>query len=84
MKGTVLITGATSGIGLEFANIFAKQNYYLVLVGRNQKKLQELRKKFGSQLIKGIALDLTNKKAPQAIYHELAKATVAYVFARLV
>lgn len=40
---TVLITGATSGIGLEFAKIFAKNNYNLVLVGRNEEKLEKLK-----------------------------------------
>jgi short-subunit dehydrogenase len=41
---TALITGASSGIGLEFAKIFAKNNHSLVLVARNESKLQSLAK----------------------------------------
>ena len=44
MKGYVLITGATSGIGLALTNIFWDKGYSLILVGRNEKKLQILEK----------------------------------------
>ncbi|MDU4024638.1 MAG: SDR family NAD(P)-dependent oxidoreductase, partial [Clostridium perfringens] len=42
MKKTVLITGATSGIGYEFSKIFMENNYDVILVGRNLEKLREL------------------------------------------
>ena len=32
VKKTALITGASSGLGLEFANIFAREGYNLVVV----------------------------------------------------
>lgn len=38
----VLITGASSGIGLELAKIFAANNYDLVLVARNIQELETL------------------------------------------
>ena len=44
MKKTVLITGATSGIGYEFSKIFMENNYDVILVGRNLEKLMELDK----------------------------------------
>lgn len=39
---TVLITGASSGIGLDFAHIFAKEGNDLVLVARSGDKLEHL------------------------------------------
>lgn len=39
--GTALITGATSGIGLELAKHFAKAHGHLVIVGHNRDRLKE-------------------------------------------
>jgi hypothetical protein len=39
---TVLITGASSGIGLELAKLFSKDGYNLILVARRENKLAEL------------------------------------------
>lgn len=44
MNKTVLITGATSGIGKATAQLFAKNNYKLVLCGRRQDRLEALHK----------------------------------------
>jgi len=43
MNETVLITGASSGIGNALAIEFAKHNYNLVVVARNQKRLEKLK-----------------------------------------
>lgn len=40
---TVLITGASSGIGYAFAEIYAKHSYNLILVARREEKLKELK-----------------------------------------
>lgn len=42
MDKTVLITGATSGIGYEFSKIFAVKGFNLIIMGRNEKKLKEM------------------------------------------
>lgn len=43
MKKTVLITGATSGIGLGCARKFAANGDRLILTARNQQRLEEIR-----------------------------------------
>ena len=43
MKKTVLITGATSGIGKACAELFSTQGYRLIITGRRIEKLEELK-----------------------------------------
>ncbi len=49
MLETVLITGATSGIGKAVAEKLAQENYQLVLCGRRQERLDELEIKLSKQ-----------------------------------
>lgn len=44
MKNYCLITGASGGIGMEFARVFAKNGYNLILVARSKDKLDSLKK----------------------------------------
>ena len=45
---TVFITGATSGIGKEFARVFAAKGYRLILTGRREDRLLAMKKRIGS------------------------------------
>ncbi len=40
---TILLTGATDGIGLEAAKLIARDNHTLLLHGRNEQKLREIK-----------------------------------------
>ncbi len=55
MSKIVFITGATSGFGKACAEIFAENQYSLILNGRREEKLQELKKeleqKFNSKVL---------------------------------
>lgn len=50
MKGTVLITGASGGIGWELALLFAAADYHVIAVARTEEKLQQLQQQLGDRL----------------------------------
>ena len=60
----VIITGASSGIGLALAKEFAKQGSKLVLAARSADKLEELEKEFNSKGIEtiGVATDVSKEE----------------------
>ena len=59
----VLITGATSGIGLATANLLAEQGFKLVLCGRNTTKLAELKQQLGAKTqVTTLEFDVRDKK----------------------
>ena len=46
----VLLTGASSGIGRDMAKILADKKYELVLVARDQKRLEEIKKQLEEKI----------------------------------
>ena len=68
-----LITGATSGIGKEFAKILGK-SLNLVLVGRNRQKLEETKHELECiGEIKTICCDLSSPTAADFVWDECSK-----------
>jgi len=67
---TVLITGATSGIGYELAKIFASKKYNLLLVARNTKDLKEVQKELQNKSVKVsvFSADLSHDDSAEKIY----------------
>jgi uncharacterized protein len=77
---TVLITGPSSGIGLELARLFAADGSALVLVARSRDKLAALGEELGRQHgvpVRVLAKDLADRNAPEQIVSELRDAGVA-------
>ena len=73
MQKTVLITGATSGIGLGCARKFAENGDRLILTGRNAEKLESIRKELsekGTQVIT-FAFDVRDSKAARMAIESL-------------
>ncbi|HZN91752.1 MAG TPA: SDR family oxidoreductase, partial [Myxococcales bacterium] len=79
-KGIALITGPTSGIGLDLAALFAADRHDLVLVSRSAGKLEqlgaELKQKHGVA-VTVIALDLSEHDAPARLQAELERRQIA-------
>lgn len=73
MNKTVLITGATSGIGLACARKFAQNGDRLILTGRNEQRLNEIRKELiekGTEVLT-LAFDVRNREVAEKLMTEL-------------
>jgi len=71
---TALITGASGGLGLELAGLFAKGGHNLILVARSGDKLKALAKELSSRhgvLVEVLSSDLSKIGAGQALVDDL-------------
>lgn len=76
---TALITGASAGLGIEFARALAANSYNLVLVARRREKLErvadDLRAQFGV-VVTIVPADLSDPEAPNTIYETLKASSI--------
>lgn len=76
MEKFCLITGASCGIGLEFAKIFAKNGHNLILVARSKDKLEKLKtaleKKYSIKAVVHVS-DLTSESELDKLYEDVTK-----------
>lgn len=78
-KETVLITGATTGIGYQLSRLFAMNGYDLVIVARNQSELERLSKQWEKEFetnIYPIAKDLARPTAVTEITNDLKEQQI--------
>jgi len=75
---TVLITGASIGIGYEFAKLFARDRHNLILVARNADKLTQVAAELQPHgiTVKTVALDLATPLAPKFLFDQLQREGV--------
>ena len=62
-----VITGASSGIGLEFANILHEKGYSLTLIARRKERLEKLKEKFGCDT-EIITADLSKREEALSVF----------------
>ena len=74
MTQTALVTGASSGIGLAFAHVLAREKYNLILVARSEDKLQEIKQdlidKHGIEAVV-LVHDLTKTEAVKQLFEQI-------------
>jgi hypothetical protein len=73
LRKYALITGATSGIGLELARLFAKEGYSLIISARNETELLNVCGELESEDVEviPIAKDLFDREQAFALYAEI-------------
>ncbi len=79
MAAKAIVTGASGGLGLEFARLLAQAGHDLVLVSRSADKLQQnasdLKSKFGVET-NIVALDLAREGAAQTLFTQVPECDV--------
>ena len=65
-----LITGASSGIGRDFARVLSEMGYDLILVARRKTKLQALKKELNTN-VECITMDLSSTFHCMELYREV-------------
>lgn len=79
-RSTALVTGASSGIGLELATLLARDGHHLVLVARSRGKLEDIGRALHEEfdiVATVVARDLAEPASPQAIAADLASRGIA-------
>lgn len=79
VNGAALVTGASSGIGLELARMLAADGYPLVLVARRERELRGLADQLARQhgiTAHVVAADLSDPAAPVRVARECERAGV--------
>lgn len=66
-----LVTGASSGIGRDIARELAKRNIDLIIVSRDEEKLNEVKNSISNVEIKVIAKDLSNAENCKELYEQV-------------
>ena len=75
MNKTALITGATSGIGMETAKRFAKEGISLIICGRREDRLEQLKKELSYNVkTHTLCFDVSDKEAVAKAIASLPKA----------
>jgi len=82
MSKTALVTGASSGIGLELARLFANDKHNLVLVARGEAGLAKIAAECRAKGVETtvIAKDLSSREAPQELFEETRRRSLTITF----
>ena len=71
MQKVTLVTGASAGLGVEFARQLSKRGHRLVLAARRKERLEELARELGKA--RAVAIDLSKKDAAGKLIADLER-----------
>jgi short-subunit dehydrogenase len=74
---SALVTGASSGLGVDFARQLAAMGAHLILVARREEQLNAVKAEIEAQhpvRVTVVAMDLSTPDAPQRLYDQLTAA----------
>ena len=71
-SSVALITGASAGLGVEFARQLSKRGHRLVLAARRKERLEKLAKELGNA--RAVAIDLSKKDAAAKLMADIEAA----------
>lgn len=77
---TVLIVGATSGIGLGMAEKFVAEGVKVIVSGRRQEKLDAFVQKHGSAKAGAIRFDITDTAGLDAFVNKYVRLSPHYTY----
>jgi len=69
MKKVALVTGASAGLGVEFARQLSERGHRLVLAARRKERLEELARELGKA--RAVAIDLSKKDSAARLLADL-------------
>jgi short-subunit dehydrogenase len=72
MQKVALVTGASAGLGVEFARRLSKRGFRLVLVARRKERLEQLASELGNA--RAVAIDLSKTGAAAKLMADIAAA----------
>lgn len=81
----ILITGASSGIGRDMARILGKEGNDLVLVARDEEKLQEVKAEIEQMgvTVEAISMDLSNEENCKTLHQNVQNVDILINNARI-
>lgn len=71
MNKTAVITGASSGLGLEFVKLFANDGYNLIVIARNEEKLLEIKNNYPNIHVTVIPMDLSRANGVKEVIDQI-------------
>ena len=72
MRDIIIITGGTSGLGLELVKQSIEKGFVVCNIGRNTNKMEELNKQYGENH-KGFIGDISDEEFVNKIIDEISK-----------